>query len=203
MKIQNRTPRSTIVEDSSSPTNEEITTPITSPVEQAQPQTVPIAAETMIVSVEMWNALLDRVGKQENKPTDKPVVHSTKPYEGPLTLQYSLFPRNDADDKTVFVPIVSWRSTRREPTRGLVYQNQYGATVDNQIVILTLADGTTEKVEPGFLAASEKSGQVIPMYVTDNKGSKIVGTDFTPALIQMWNKQSKQASSFTFNASTY
>ena len=55
----------------------------------------------------------------------------------------------------------------------MTYKNQYGVIENNQLVVLTLADGTTEKVEPLYLSEAETSFAQFPVAVIDKYGTRI------------------------------
>lgn len=119
----------------------------------------------------MIQALADKLAQVENKQTEqsdgkqKDVVK--KEYTGPRKVSYHLFTRT-SEDGTEFIPIVNYSSMKKDNARsGLTYKNQYGHIEDNQIVLLTLADGTKEKVEPLYLAECEVSEMQFPKYLED------------------------------------
>lgn len=112
----------------------------------------------------------DQAAGEKNKST-APLIK--KEYMGPRQVSYYLYTRT-TENWVERIPIVDYTSMKIDNARsGLHYKNQYGVVVDNQIVVLTLADGTKEKVEPLYLAECEVSEMEYPKFLENASGDKV------------------------------
>lgn len=83
------------------------------------------------------------------------------------------------------VPVLAYKSFRKDVTKDLVYQNQYGAWVSNHYLKLTLADKKEVEVEVNeFNKHYTTSEKMLAEKATDNRGN-VLGYEFNT---EEWGK---------------
>jgi hypothetical protein len=55
------------------------------------------------------------------------------------------------------------------------YKDPHGNIQNNQVIKLSLADGTTENVEPFYLANAKASTKAYPLFIEDTDGNRVKG----------------------------
>lgn len=162
--------------------------------------------------LEKQNALIEQQGQmlqnlsaqvvelQDKAKAPRIEISKAKEFTWPLTISYYLFTRSDeAWEKDI--PILDYRTMKRDNTRSWLTYRLNGETIQNQVLLLTLADWTTEKVDPGYLADAKASVQVTPAFVIDKQGQKIPGTsNFLWAMDEQHRRSFlRQVDKFVFN----
>ena len=88
------------------------------------------------------------------------------------------WPRNYSYKMWWGVPVLAYKSFRKDATKDLVYQNQYGAWVSNHYLKLTLADKKEVEVEVNeFNKHYTTSDKMRAEKATDNRGN-VLGYEF-------------------------
>ena len=123
-------------------------------------------------------AILDRINKLEKEneelrtwkmDVNNPFKDGKRVYEWPRAYCYKMWG---------WVPVIWFTSFRKDPTKDLVYKNQWGTWESNQYLKLQLADGNEVEVEVNeFNRDYTLSDKVIAEPRTDNKG-KLIGYAF-------------------------
>lgn len=117
-------------------------------------------------------AILDRINKLEKEneelrawkmDVNNPFKDGRRVYDGPRAYCYKMWG---------WIPVIWFTSFRKDPTKDLVYKNQYGTWESNHYLKLQLADGNTVDVEVNeFNRDYTLSEKIIAEPRTDNKGN--------------------------------
>lgn len=143
---------------------------------ESNPETnVNTNTEQMVVDKSTLDSILQRMDKleAENEELKKGQMNVftewKKFYEWPRKFCYKMWG---------WVPVLSYKSFRKDLTKDLVYQNQYGAWVSNHYLKLTLANDKSVEVEVNeFNKHYTLSEKMFAEKATDNRGN-VLGYEF-------------------------
>ena len=117
-------------------------------------------------------AILDRINKLEKEneelrawkmDVNNPFKEGRRVYDWPRAYCYKMWG---------WVPVIWFTSFRKDPTKDLVYKNQWGTWESNHYLKLQLADGNEVEVEVNeFNRDYQLSDKIIAEPRTDNKGN--------------------------------
>lgn len=131
--------------------------------------------DQMVVDRSTLDSILQRMDKleAENEELKKGQLNvfteGKKFYDWPRKFSYKMW---------WGVPVLSYKSFRKDLTKDLVYQNQYGAWVSNHYLKLTLANDKTVEVEVNeFNKHYTTSEKILAEKATDNRGN-VLGYEF-------------------------
>lgn len=79
------------------------------------------------------------------------------------------WPRNYKFTMWWWVPVLSYESFRKDPTKDFVYKNQYGTYESNHYLKLTLANGKTEEVEVNIFNRDKSKTDPMPCKIQTNE----------------------------------
>lgn len=112
---------------------------------------------------------LERENEELKKGQLNVFTEGKKFYDGPRNYSYKMW---------WGVPVLAYKSFRKDLTKDLVYQNQYGAWVSNHYLKLTLANKEEVEVEVNeFNKHYTTSEKMHAEKATDNRGN-ILGYEF-------------------------
>ena len=136
-----------------------------------QPKVEKVAEEPKNYDME---AILDRINKLEKEneelrtwkmDVNNPFKDGKRVYEWPRAYCYKMWG---------WVPVIWFTSFRKDPTKDLVYKNQWGTWESNHYLKLQLADGNEVDVEVNeFNRDYTLSEKITAEPRTDNKGNLI------------------------------
>ena len=148
--------------------------------ETISPESIPQDTQVLVdkSTLDRQNSIIESLAARlanieaESKAPKSANVSKSKAYEWPLSLSYYLFATNNKK-----VPIIEYISKRKiEEHGGMTFKNKYGIIENNQIVVLTLADGQTKEVDPLYLSEAEASEPAVPKFVIDKQGVQYSGS---------------------------
>lgn len=143
---------------------EAVPTPVPMPPMPVEQQSAPASSEEMVsLPKSVLQELIDRIEAVEKGKN--PIREAKKRYTGPREFSFKL---------RGWVPVLSYQTTRKDPTKWLRYKNQFGHYTNNQLLKLSLADKSTVDVDvEDFLAHSDRSEKMRCQVITDENGDKV------------------------------
>lgn len=112
-------------------------------------------------------AILERMERQ-----DAEIAHlKLKNEDGFIKKEKYKWPRSYKISLWGGIPVISWKSTRKDPTKDFVYKNENGVYISNHYLDLSLANGEVVSVEVNTFDRDRQKTDPLPCTIqTDETG---------------------------------